>query len=116
VSTIRIFVDDCVIYRKIINNEDIENLQIDLDRRGDWTAENAMKINPSKCKARVKDPLIYTLGVQLITEASSCRYLRITIRNDLTWADHISYTVKKAWKALHFIMRILMRENSCTKI
>ena len=26
-STIRLFVDDCVIYRKIINNEDIEKLQ-----------------------------------------------------------------------------------------
>jgi hypothetical protein len=27
-STIRIFADDCIIYRKIINNKDLENLQI----------------------------------------------------------------------------------------
>jgi len=33
-STIRLFADDCVIYRKIINNEDIKNLQKDLDRLG----------------------------------------------------------------------------------
>ena len=33
-STIRIFADYCVIYRKIINNEDIENLQKVLDRLG----------------------------------------------------------------------------------
>ena len=33
-STIRLFVDDCVIYRKIINNEDTEKLQKDLDRLG----------------------------------------------------------------------------------
>jgi hypothetical protein len=44
-STIRLFVDDCVIYRKIINKDDIEKLQKDLDRLGEWALENAMKIN-----------------------------------------------------------------------
>jgi len=34
VSTIRLFVDDCVIYRNIINNGDIEQLQKDFDRLG----------------------------------------------------------------------------------
>ena len=33
-STIRLFFDDCVIYRKIINNADMEKLQKDLDRLG----------------------------------------------------------------------------------
>jgi len=33
-STIRLFADDCVIYRKIVNNEDMEKLQKDLDRLG----------------------------------------------------------------------------------
>ena len=33
-STIRLFADDCVIYRKIINNADMEKLQKDLDRLG----------------------------------------------------------------------------------
>jgi hypothetical protein len=46
-STIRRFADDCVIYRKVINKEDTENLQKDLDRLGEWAVENAMKINPS---------------------------------------------------------------------
>jgi len=35
-STIRLFADDCVIYRKIINNADMEKLQKDLDRLGEW--------------------------------------------------------------------------------
>jgi len=35
-STIRLFADDYVIYRKIINKEDIEKLQKDLDRLGEW--------------------------------------------------------------------------------
>jgi hypothetical protein len=33
-STIRLFADDCIIYKKIINNEDIEDLQKDLNRLG----------------------------------------------------------------------------------
>ena len=66
-STIRLFADDCVIYRKIINNADMEKFQKELDRLGEWAVENPMKINPSKSKAirftraRVKDPLNYSL-------------------------------------------------------
>ena len=66
-STIRLFADDRVIYRKIINNADMKKLQKDLDKLGEWAVENDMKINPSKSKAipftrtRVKDPLNYSL-------------------------------------------------------
>ena len=74
------FYDDCLIYRKITNKGDIEMLQKDLDKLGEWAAENAMKINPSKSKAvcftrsRVKDPLDYSLANTLIPETSSCKY------------------------------------------
>jgi hypothetical protein len=34
-STIRLFDDDCVIYRKIIKSEDMDKLQKDLDRLGE---------------------------------------------------------------------------------
>ena len=47
-STVKLFVDDCVIYRKITNKEDMEKLQKDVDSLGEWAGENAMKINPSK--------------------------------------------------------------------
>ena len=118
-STIRLFDDDYVIYKKIIKSEDTEKLQKDLDGLG--AVENAMKINPGKSKAVhfmrawVKDPLNYTLGNQSIPESNSCKYLGIIIRSDLSWADHVNYMVKKAWKALHFIMCILRKVNSSTK-
>jgi len=90
-------------------------LQKDLDRLGEWAAENEMKINPSKrravhfMRARVKFLLNYALGDQLIPEASSCKYLGIILCSDLNWAGHVNYMVQKAWKALHFIMRIFKR-------
>jgi hypothetical protein len=63
----------------------------------------------------VKNTLNYTIGDQLIPEASSCKYLGIIFRSDLSWADHDNYTVKKARKALHFIMRVLKKGNNSTK-
>jgi hypothetical protein len=76
----------------------------------------AEKFSDHLRKALVKDPLNYTLGDQLIPEANSCKYLRIILRRDLSWADHINYRMKKAWKALHFIMRLLKKGNTSTKV
>ena len=72
-----------------------------------------MKIFPNKSKALsftrapVKDPLNYSLGNQKVSESSCCTYLGIIIRSDLSWADQVNYTVQKAWRALHFVMRIV---------
>ena len=89
----------------------MEKLQRDLDRLGEWAVENSMKMNPSKSKAvrftraRLKDSLNYSIMRTLIPEASSSKYLGIILRSDLScWADHVNYTVKKAWKALQFTM------------
>jgi len=72
-STIRLFADDCVIYRKIIINEFIEKLQKYLDRLGEWAVENAVEINPSKSKAvrftraREKNPPNYSFNGRINT-------------------------------------------------
>jgi hypothetical protein len=63
----------------------------------------------------VKEQLKHSLGDQRVPEASSCKYLGIFIRSDLSWADQVNYTVRKAWKALHFVMRVLKKGNSNTK-
>jgi len=47
--------------------------------------------------------------VTLIPEASSYKYLGIILGSDLIWEDQINFTVKKAWKALNFTVRILER-------
>jgi hypothetical protein len=68
--TIRVFADDLIVYRKTVNNTDIGRLQKDLDTLGEWTVENAIKINPCKCKAisftraRVKIHEIIPLGTK----------------------------------------------------
>jgi len=105
----------------MIHNEGMEKLQKVLDSLGEWAVETAMEINASKStvvrftRARVKDPLNYSLIDALLAEGSSCKYLGIILRSDLSWGDQVNYTVKKAWKALHFTMRIHKNRNSNTK-
>ena len=47
-SNIRLFADVCIIYRKIIDISDIDKLQTDLNRLGEWAVENEMKIIEAK--------------------------------------------------------------------
>jgi hypothetical protein len=83
--------------------------------------EDEMKINPAKSKvvcftrARVTKPLNYSLRGTEIPEARSCKYLGVILRSDLSGADQVEYTVKKAWKALHFTMPILKKRNRNTE-
>ena len=63
----------------------------------------------------MKDQLDYSLANTLIPEVSSCNYLEIILRSDLSWADQVNYTVKKARRPLHFTMRIRKKGNSNTK-
>jgi len=50
-TNIRLFADDCVIYRKITNKKYKGKLQKDLDTLEEWAIENGMKIIPGKSKA-----------------------------------------------------------------
>ena len=66
-----------------------------------------MKINPGKRKAVsfmrawMKDVLNYSLLDQGIPKVSSCKYLGIILCSDLSWTDHVNYTVKKPGR--HYI-------------
>jgi hypothetical protein len=82
-SSIRLFADDCIIYRSISNNNDMEDLQVDLNRLWEWAFQNEMIINPTKSKdicfmkARVTEPLNYSMRGIVFPEASNCKYLGI---------------------------------------
>jgi len=64
---------ECIIDRKTKNKYDTEKLQKDLDCLGEWVVENGKKRNAGRSKAirftraRVKNPLGYSLGDQKST-------------------------------------------------
>jgi hypothetical protein len=75
-----------LVYRVNVNNRDVEKLQTDLNRLGEWVVENVMIINPTKSKAvcftkaQVTEPLNYSLRDIVMPEASSCKYLGIILQ------------------------------------
>ena len=95
----------------------MDKLQKDRDRLVEWATEDEMRINSIKSKeirftkSTAKFPLNYSLMGKVIAQKSSCKYLEIILCSDLSWADQANYTVKKAWKALHFTMRILKKKD-----
>ena len=93
--------------------------------KNDWLYEGQHGFRPGySCGSQVTTKSERTCGGMggnkkthtLIREARSCKYLGIILRSDLSWADQVNYTVKKAWKALHFTMRILKKGKSNTKV
>ena len=112
-SNIRLFADDCVIYRIIHDNRDKIALPEDLDKIHDWVVENEMKINAEKSKiisfnrSRNREHRSYHLNSFIIPEKDTVKYLGITLSSDLNWATHVTNTTRKAWKSLNFVKRIL---------
>ena len=49
-STVRLFANNCLLYRTIRDVTDTRTLQADLDRLQEWEAEWLMEFNPSKCE------------------------------------------------------------------
>ena len=91
-----LFAVDCILYRKILDSSDIDELQTDLDRLGEWAEENEIKINPGKSKevsftkARANERIRYYFVDQLIPEARSFKCLGIIILSHLNWIHHVN--------------------------
>ena len=48
-SEIRLFADDCILYREIIYDKDISILQKDIDSMHNWSVKWQMNFNANKC-------------------------------------------------------------------
>ena len=90
-STVRLFADDCVLYREINNQLDSQELQKDLDELTKWEHDWQMHFNPDKCfvmrltLTRNIKQFNYTLGNTKLQETDSHSYLGICITKDLNW-------------------------------
>ena len=90
-SSVRLFADDCVLYRYIHSLQDCLTLQEDLTSLGQWEADRQMKFNVAKCHSmRVtrhqhhKQILFdYSLHNQTLENVHSAKYLGITITDNI---------------------------------
>jgi len=115
-STVRLFADDCVVYRKIKDQADGDMLQEDLDRLQQWELDWLMEFHPQKCqllrvtnkKKQVQKE--YKIHGHTLESVEEAKYLGITIHRCLNWNTHICNIIKKANSTRAFLQRNL---NEC---
>ena len=116
-SKLRLFADDCLIYRPIQNMADHHALQQDLDRLHEWSTAWQMKFNTEKChllqfslrRNNIKEH--YRLGNTPLTAVNSYKYLGLTFTQNLSWQTHIDEVISKANQMLGLISRNLRRSS-----
>ena len=107
-SKVRLFADDCLIYRQIKSNNDQIELQRDLNLLESWGAKWGMRFNAAKCNimrvSRMRLPFLYSykLSGQVLDEVKDSKYLGVTISDNLDWSKHITTTTTKANARLSF--------------
>ena len=107
-SSIRLFADDCILYRTIKCEADSIILQRDLDLLSQWTVLWQMKFNVSKCVLiRCSRSLnLFQYNYQLYNHTLDVRdehlYLGVLLHKSLSWSNHIAKTTAKASQLFNF--------------
>ena len=114
-STVRLFADDCLMYRNISNFNDHIKLQEDLNSLETWADRWGMRFNAEKCytlQTRTKSSFMYSLCGTFLKPVKETTYLGINISSNLKWNAHIQNITRKAGQTLGFIRRNL---QNCPK-
>ena len=83
------YADDILLYSIIYSNEDCISLQNDIDKLLNWSRDWQLLFNYEKCEyLRITNkisPIIstYYMGINIIKEVSSAKYLGVTINSKL---------------------------------
>ena len=109
-SQVRLFANDCLLYRPIRSVKDHEILQNDLIELEKWASRWGMKFNAKKCyvmSIRNTSSHFYELDNTILQQVISNPYLGITLSEDQQWSTHIQNITKKANSTLGFLCRNL---------
>ena len=122
-TRIRLFADDCLVYRPIRSIQDQLTLQSDLSSLEGWSNTWGMFFNPSKCniistRPKSKNHLhhFYTLYGHILKEVDTAKYLGVLLASSLSWSPHIDAVANRANQKLGFIQRNLRdspRQSKC---
>ena len=101
-SKVRLFADDCLVYREIKCRQDQNDLQKDLNLLETWGSTWGMRFNAAKCnikrvsRKQTPIPYQYELSGQVLEEIKVAKYLGVTVSDDLEWTKHIDVITSKA--------------------
>ena len=120
-TRIKLFADDCLLYRTISSVADQIQVQRDLDTLVDWSHIWLMKFNAAKChllKITRKRSYIdtnYNIENNTLLRADNHPYLGVELTSDLTWKHHINNITGKANRILNLLRRHLYSCNQQVK-
>lgn len=109
-SQVRLFADDCLLYRPIRSRDDHNILQRDLHNLEKWADTWGMRFNATKCyilSVNKSSSYFYDLNNTVLKDVVNNPYLGLAISNDLKWTNHINNICKKASSTIGFIRRNL---------
>ena len=118
---VRLFADDCVLYRSVVNYNDTLLIQEDLLSLQMWSHDWLMNFNVSKCHSmnitQSKNYIntIYYFNDTPLSAVDHCKYLGATLQSDLNWDRHIQQKVSKANSMLALVQRNLKISSIKTK-
>jgi hypothetical protein len=107
-SQVRLFADDCLLYRPIKTHKGHITLQNDLNNLEKWASTWGMRFNATKCyilSIKKSTTYFYRLNNTILKEVDNNPYLGLSTSNDLKWTNHINNICKKASSTVEFIRR-----------
>ena len=115
-SDIILYADDTVIYYSSKNVSDLESrTNADLQTMSEWFSRNLLTLDISKCNFvifgshqklnRIQDFSVHLEGT-CIERTESFKYLGVTLRQSVSWADHVDSTSVKINQTIGVIRRI----------
>ena len=115
ISQVRLFANDCLLYREISTFKDHLVLQQDLKELKKWADLWGMRLNATKCyilSIQNNSSYNYQLNNTFLKNVSNNLYLRTIFSSDLKWKDHINKISKIATSTIGFLQRNL---ENCPK-
>ena len=105
--------NDVLLYQVIDSVKDFVSVQENINTIWEWSQQNALTLNPTKCKfmmiSRKKNSLLppapLHLGGRLLECVNSYKYLGVHLSSDLSWSNHTQHVSVKAKKLIGLIYR-----------
>ena len=118
-SHIKLFADDCLLFKSVSTDRDQQALQSDLSSLEQWEKEWQMEFNPGKCtairvtpkKTKLACETLCAIHNKMLETSDTSRYFGISITANLTWSRHTAITVGKASRDLGFLRQNI---NDCS--
>ena len=108
------YVDDLTLVESMVGNQPA-NMQHALNMFHNWSLQNNMTLNPSKCLAmnvsfsrNLVNPVPLSIGNRILNSVDKTKILGIIIQSNLKWDSHVSELVKRCNKKL-YMLRCLKR-------